>query len=122
MSTHDPHTDTGPADPVGSLDTPPLTDAAAGVARCAAAEWEREGVAMFVSLHDARPGRSARVQDAVALAEGERLGALFDRYHAELAAAGHPLVNEWLEPTGAPEIITTLVVLSDRHLAAGVGL
>lgn len=104
-----------------SLDAPAHPDAVAAVAQCATAEWEREGVAMFVTLHDARQGRTVVVGDATALAEGARLRELFDRYHDELARAGHPLVSDHLQHTGAPEVITTLVVLSDRHLAAGLG-
>lgn len=109
-------------DVTGTLSSQPHPDAVAAVRACASAQWEREGVAMFVTLHDARPGRAAAVTDERALAEGARLRELFDRYHGELEAAGHPLVSEYLADTGAPEVITTLVVLSDRHLAAGVGV
>lgn len=109
-------------DVTGTLSAQPHPDAVAAVRACASAQWEREGVAMFVTLHDARPGRAAAVTDERALVEGARLRELFDRYHGELAAAGHPLVSEYLAETGAPEVITTLVVLSDRHLAAGVGV
>lgn len=104
-----------------SLHAPAHPNAVAAVAACAADEWVREGVAMFVTLHDARPRRAVAVSDATALAEGARLRELFDRYHDELARAGHPLVSDHLQHTGAPEVITTLVVLSDRHLAAGLG-
>lgn len=107
-------------EPLRSLNAPPHPDAVAAVAACATAEWEREGVAMFVTLHDARPGRAVAVRDATARAEGARLRQLFDRYHDELERAGHPLVSDHLQHTGAPEVITTLVVLSDRHLAAGL--
>lgn len=60
------------------------------------------------------------MRDVTALTEGARLRELFDRYHAELGRAGHPLVSEHLEETGAPEVMTTLVVLSEHHLAAGL--
>lgn len=110
-----------PPEGLRSLDAPAHPDAVAAVAECATAEWEREGVAMFVTLHESRPGRAVAVSDETALAEGARLRELFDRYHGELARADHPLVSDHLEHTGAPEVITTLVVLSDRHLAAGLG-
>lgn len=103
----------------GTLGTPPCADVVAASRACQQADLTREGIAMFVALHDARPGACedlAPTRDQ----EAERLAELFDHYHHALADAGFPQANPDPEPdeTGAPELIDVLVVLSDRHLHA----
>ena len=87
---------------------------------------------MFVALHDARPGRDLRVRDALHVAEGVRLAALFDHYESGLADThidaalpeaaiegdGPELADPDGDPTGAAALIEVLVVLSDQHLRA----
>ena len=86
---------------------------------------EREGMAMFVALEDARPGRALRVRDQRARTEGPVLAGLLTHYEA--GVAGGPdephLVSGGLEgmdtdPTGAVDLIDALVVLADQHLRA----
>ncbi len=80
-------------------------------------ELEREGIAMFLALHDARPGRVLAVRDEGALAEGASLAALFDHYREPLERAGFPPADDEPDETGSRELIDVLVVLSDRHLS-----
>ena len=101
-------------------------------AMCKTRILEREGIAMFVALHDARPGHHLHVRDALAVAEGARLAGLFDHYERGLAAKGvDPALYEAggegevpievdpdIDPTGAAGLIDILVVLSDQHLRA----
>ena len=105
-------------DPAAELGAPPAGDVAAAAAECKARILEREGIAMFVALHDARPGRELRVRDPLAEAEGGRLAELFDHYERGLAAAPEP--RGWLPPEAAA-LVDVLVVLSDRHLRARPG-
>lgn len=109
---------TGRPDPAAELSAPPAGDVAAAAAECKARILEREGIAMFVALHDARPGRELRVRDPLAEAEGARLAELFDHYERGLAAAPEP--HGWLPPEAAA-LVDVLVVLSDRHLRARPG-
>lgn len=112
---------TGRPDPAAELGAPPAGDVAAAAAECKARILEREGIAMFVALHDARPGRELRVRDPLAGAEGARLAELFDHYERGLAAAppeAEP--HGWLPPEAAA-LIDVLVVLSDQHLRARPG-
>jgi hypothetical protein len=119
-------------DPAAELLAPPAGDVPAVAAECRARILEREGIAMFVALHDARPGRGLRVGDPVGVAEGARLAELFDHYERGLGTAppegsgepqgGAPVDREaephgWLPPEAAA-LIDVLVVLSDRHLRA----
>jgi hypothetical protein len=110
---------TGPPDPAAELGAPPAGDVAAAAAECKARILEREGIAMFVALHDARPGRELRVRDPLAEAEGPRLAELFDHYERGLATAP-PEGHGWLPPEAAA-LIDVLVVLSDQHLRARPG-
>ena len=123
----------------GLLQAAPARDVAAVSASCQARILEREGIAMFLAVHDARPGRQLRVTDPVAAAEGRRLAQLFDHYRAGLVGvvvdngSGEVVVEGdttkaapgALDPTGAVKLIDILVVLSDQHLlarpAAGAG-
>jgi len=114
---------TGRPDPAAELSAPPAGDVAAAAAECKARILEREGIAMFVALHDARPGRELRVRDPLAEAEGARLAELFDHYQRGLAAA--PVDREvephgWLPPEAAA-LVDVLVVLADQHLRARPG-
>jgi hypothetical protein len=103
------------------LGAPPAGDVAAAAAECKARILEREGIAMFVALHDARPGRELRVRDPLAEAEGARLAELFDHYERGLAAAPpEPEPHGWLPPEVAA-LVDVLVVLSDQHLRARPG-
>lgn len=103
----------------GRPDDPPVDDVIGALDAYRALELEREGIGMFLALHDARPGRVLQVQDEVALTEGARLARLFDRYWGSLEGAGFPVAAaEGDEPdeTGARELIDVLVVLSSSHL------
>jgi len=128
---------TGRPDPAAELSAPPAGDVAAAAAECKARILEREGIAMFVALHDARPGRELRVRDPLAEAEGARLAELFDHYQRGLAGAppegsgepqgGAPVDREvevephgWLPPEAAA-LVDVLVVLADQHLRARPG-
>jgi hypothetical protein len=97
--------------PAVELLAPPADDVPAVAAECRARILEREGIAMFVALHDARPGRDLRVRDPLGVAEGERLAGLFDHYRRALVAA----------PPESAAVIDVLVVLSDQHLRARPG-
>lgn len=113
-----------PTPPRGSPSASAAQDVTDVLAACQERVAEREGIAMFVALDDARPGRSIAVRDERALREGRRLRALFDHYHDALAEAGFPVpptldVAE-LQETGGRELMDTLVVLSDQHLRAAV--
>jgi hypothetical protein len=103
-------------DPAAELLAPPAADVPAVAAECKARILEREGIAMFVALHDARPGRDLEVRDPLGAVEGARLGELFDHYERGLAAAP-PEGSGWLPPEAAA-LIDVLVVLSDQHLRA----
>ena len=103
-------------DPAAELLAPPAGDVPAVAAECKARILEREGIAMFVALHDARPGRELEVRDPLGAAEGARLAELFDHYERGLAAAP-PEGSGWLPPEAAA-LIDVLVVLSDQHLRA----
>lgn len=115
--------------PVTELADPPppaVTEAAAALSRRV---LEREGIAMFVALQDARPGRQLVVRDPGCLVEGERLAFLLDHYDRELATVeSGPGIGDssmGLEPaqsqarrTPAAVLIDVLAVLSDQHLHA----
>ena len=108
----------------------PAEDVATASAACKRRTLEREGIPMFVALHDARPGRSLDVSDRTGRAEGEQLARLFAHYRDGLAT--RPLVPgldelavegdssdapaDEPDPTGAAALIDVLVVLSDQHL------
>lgn len=101
-----------------SLESPPASDAAAVLARCQTRVLEREGIPMFVALHDARPtARTAAPADGPPALEAERLAALFDHYREGLASSS-PTRDPGNDPTGASALIDILVVLSDQHLRA----
>lgn len=105
--------------PAAELLAHPAADVPAVAAECKARILEREGIAMFVALHDARPGRELEVRDPLGAAEGARLAELFDHYERGLAAAPPEEVEPhgWLPPEAAA-LIDVLVVLSDQHLRA----
>lgn len=109
-------------DPIGTLDAAPATDVVGALRTCQARLLEREGIAMFVALHDGRTDHHLDVRDERAAAEGRRLAELFDHYHSRLEAADFPS-DEPDEPdeTGAADLISSLVVLSDQHLRARPG-
>ena len=105
----------------GTLAAPAAADVPAVLAACHARLLEREGIAMFVALDDARPGRTLRVGDATALRDGGRAAELLDGYYAGLEAVGFPAqYPDEPDETGARELIDALVVLSDQHLRAQV--
>jgi hypothetical protein len=100
-------------DPVGLLD------------RCMTSPIEREGVAMFVGVHDARPRVAARTRrptvEPALSEEAPRLRQLFDGYVAGLAA-GREQRRPSPDPSGgAWSLIEVLVVMSEQHLRAPVG-
>ncbi len=101
---------------MSGLDATPARDVGGELERCRGRLLEREGIAMFVALHDARPGRSLTVTDAVAVVEGRRLADLVDHYERGLAARASSPDPDQPDPTGAREVIDLLVVLSDLHL------
>lgn len=110
--------------------TPRHPDPLALLRQCEAAAIEREGVAMFVGVHDARPGAPGLPEgagptaavDPVLRGEAVRLRELFDAYTAALA----PDRDERRpspDPTGGGwSLIEVLVVMSEQHLRAPVGL
>lgn len=117
----------------GGLAAPPAQDVPALAAACKDRILEREGIPMFVALHDARPGRYLRVDDPATREDASYLVALFDHYRNGLSAGGplHETPGELevegdaaeagaadLDPTGAAALIDVLVVLSDQHLRA----
>ena len=104
----------------GSLDALPASDCPAVLAHCRSRILEREGIPMFVALHDARPRRPVQVA-AEAVAEGSRLAVLFDHYREGLIGAA-PTRDADHDPTGASALIDVLVVLSDQHLRAVEGV
>lgn len=114
--------------PAPELVDPPAQDVPGIAATCQRRILEREGIAMFVALHDARHERRLAVTDPVGLVEGARLAELFDHYERGLAgAAVDPELSEAaiegdggldVDPTGAAALIDVLVVLSDQHLRA----
>lgn len=109
--------------PAAELLAPPADDVLAAAAECKARILEREGIAMFVALHDARPGRDLCVRDPVGVAEGARLADLFDHYQRVLAAAPADPAPEQAGtdaavPPEAAALVDVLVVLSDQHLRA----
>jgi len=118
VTTTDPPAPAGGPTGPATLRTPPAKDVLGVLHTCHTAALEREGIAMFVSLHDARPGRRPVVRDEVALAEGTLLAARFDHYHAALEQAGFPAADDERDETGARELIDVLGVLSDQHLHA----
>lgn len=104
------------------LARPPADDVLGALAACRAADLEREGIAMYVAVVDARPTPAAVVPDP-ADPTAARLVELFDHYHDALSAAGFPRPDD--EPAdaedltgGARDLIDVLVVLSERHLHA----
>ncbi|WP_210440323.1 hypothetical protein [Nocardioides xinjiangensis] len=113
-----------PADLPDDLATEPARDVLAALASCRAADLEREGIAMYVAVVDARPGRGSSDQPGASSRPADtRLAELFDHYHDALAQAGFPRPAH--EPPDAPdltgggrELIDVLVVLSDHHLHA----
>lgn len=108
---------TDPSDQTEFL-TAPAADVARVLASCRERVLEREGIPMFLALHDERPGRALVVHDNLASFEGKQLAHLFDYYHLridEARVAEEPGVPE---PTGAARLIDVLVVLSDQHLLA----
>lgn len=102
-----------------SLESPPAPDAAVVLFRCQTRILEREGIPMFVALHDARPGRPAPTTDGEGRQmEGDRrLAELFDHYCQRLTDFA-PTRDPGDDPTGAWALIDVLVVLSDQHLRA----
>ena len=105
----------------GTLAAPAAVDVPAVLAACHARLLEREGIAMFVAVDDARPGRDLRVGDGTALSDGARAAELLDGYYAGLEAVGFPAqYPDEPDETGARELIDALVVLSDQHLRAHV--
>lgn len=117
------------------LADPPARDVEGVLAACGQRVLEREGIAMFVALHDARPGRQLVVRDQWAGVEGARLAVLFDHYERGLADA---VLEPQLSAVGvegdrrpagvdpgaglthdAAELMDVLMVLSDQHLRAG---
>ncbi|KRB43584.1 hypothetical protein [Terrabacter sp. Root181] len=105
----------------GTLAAPAAVDVPAVLAACHGRLLEREGIAMFVALDDARPGGDLRVGDVTALSDGARAAELLDGYYAGLEAVGFPAqYPDEPDETGARELIDALVVLSDQHLRAHV--
>ncbi len=105
---------TGPA---AELTDPPADDVPEVSRACHQRVLEREGIAMFVALHDSRPGRSLLVHDPLGSAEGELLARLFDHYEQGLEVTDD-VVELDDDPTGAAALIDVLVVLADQHLRA----
>ena len=125
-------------EPGSGLLGPPAADVVAVAAACARRVLEREGIPMFLALHDARPGRDLAVVDDARREEGARLAALLDGYAAALAGRPvEPLLEEggtegaaagpWEASQWDPELdhdpeeaalIEALVVLADQHLRA----
>ncbi len=109
-----------PGVPASELTDAPAPDVPAASHACHQRILEREGIAMFVALHDARPGRRLVVRDPLGGAEGELLADLFDHYEQGLDVTDdvdHGADTDD-DPTGAAALIDVLVVLSDQHLRA----
>jgi len=86
---------------------------------CERAALEREGIAMFVGIHDARPSARPRSHEGDA-EEAERLRVLYEQYVAGLAP-GRDERRPSPDPTGgAWSLIEVLLVLSEHHLRAPV--
>ena len=114
----------------------PTEDVRSATAVCKARILEREGIAMFLALHDSRPGRQLQVHDTLSLSEAARLAELFDHYERGLAPKvldpvlveagiegetpgdGPTAIDPDADPTGAAALIEILVVLSDQHMRA----
>ena len=101
--------------PAAELADPPAQDVRGVSDICKQRVLEREGIAMFVALHDARPSRQLVVRDPSSVVEGARLALLFDHYERGLAEVA---IEPDDDPTGAAALIDVLVVLSDQHLRA----
>lgn len=105
-----------------TLQGEPASDVEAVFGNCKRRILEREGIPMFLALHDARPGRNLVVNDATAKAEGGTLTRLFEHYeHGVDALPGKHLPIDAppeADKTGAADLIDVLVVLSDQHLRA----
>jgi len=135
MTTFDAH-DPATAGDVATVEllTTPAADVPAVLAACQQRVLEREGIPMFVALHDGRPGHRLRVSDELAMTEGARLAELFAHYERALAPTPRsPVLEEGGVEGAAPSIdgtpldpaaialIEVLVVLSDQHLRATPG-
>ena len=109
-----------PGVPASELTDAPASDVPAASPACNQRVLEREGIAMSIALHDARPGRRLVVRDPLGGAEGELLAGLFDHYEQGLEGTPRPVgdVDPDDDPTGAAALIDVLVVLSDQHLRA----
>lgn len=106
-----------------TLQGEPASDVEAVFGNCKRRILEREGIPMFLALHDARPGRSLVVNDATAKAEGGTLTRLFEHYEQgvdALSSSKHLPIDTppEVDETGAADLIDVLVVLSDQHLRA----
>lgn len=108
-------------DGIGTTAAAPAADVLGVLHDTNARLLEREGIAMFVAVDDLRPGRHLEPSEREVRDDGARLAALFDHYHAGLAAAGFPSLDPDPDETGSRELIDVLVVLSDQHLRARVG-
>ena len=104
--------------PAPELADAPAADVAAVSDACHQRVLEREGIAMFIALHDARPERRLLVHDPLGRAEGALLAGLFDHYVKGLDADSAVERAAADDPTGAAALIDVLVVLSDQHLRA----
>lgn len=109
------------------LSRAPADDVLDSLDACRRADLEREGIAMYVAVADLRAGRASSPDPGAGAVDpaAERLVELFDHYHDPLERAGFPRPTG--EPVDAPDpteggrrLIDVLVVLSDRHLHAGV--
>lgn len=107
-----------PALPAAELTAPPAADVPAVSRACHQRVLEREGIAMFVALHDARPGRRLFVDDPLGRAEGGLLVGLFEHYERGMEGIDDLDVEPDDDPTGAAALIDVLVVLADQHLRA----
>lgn len=103
------------------LDQEPALDVLTALDACRDTLLEQEGIAMYVALADARPGRSQT--PVLGGTAGSRLGELFDHYHHALSEAGFPQPAH--EPSdspdltgGARDLIDVLVVIGAQHLHA----
>ena len=118
---------------------PPAADVVAVAAACARRVLEREGIPMFLALHDARPGRDLAVRDAGAPRGGRPARGAARRVRAPRSPAGRSSrcsrraapraarrgrgsASQWdPELDHDPEeaaLIEALVVLADQHLRA----
>lgn len=118
--------------PAAELADAPAQDVGAVADTCRRRVLEREGIAMFVALHDARPDQELVVHDPLSQAEGARLAVLLEHYERELTQVGvDPRVTEAAArgddgpddvdtglDAGTLALIEALVILSDQHLRA----